>query len=99
VLGSLSAMEDVQVAARDGSMVAYRKARGTAQQNFYYKKPDGSDDYQPMEGLLEIWDRKIESAHKHLVLVWRVPTVQGKDFIELDKKARLVAGGIDVSAK
>ncbi len=97
----LTAWEDVQVATRDGSMVACRKCRATAQQVFYYKKPkpDGSDAYPQMEGLLEIWDRKIEPAKKHLVMVWRVPTVQGKDFIELDKKARLVAGGITVSAK
>jgi uncharacterized protein Usg len=99
VIRSLPAMEDVQVATRDGSMVTCRKCRATAQQVFFYKKPDGSDDYPQMEGLLEIWDRKIEPAKKHLVMVWRVPTVQGKDFIELDKKARLVAGGITVSAK
>jgi len=99
VIRSLPALEEVQVATRDGSGVSCRKCRGAAQQVFYYKKPDGSDDYRQMEGLLEIWDRKIEPAKKHLVMVWRAPTVQGADFIDLDKKARLVAGGIEVSAK
>ena len=100
VIRSLPKWEEVQVTTRDGSMVTCRKCRGTAKQVFYYKKPEGGgDDYPQMEGLLEIWDRKIEPAKKHLVLVWRVPTVEGKDYIELDKKARLVAGGIGIAAK
>jgi hypothetical protein len=97
---SLSAFEDVQVAARDGSMVTCRKCQATLPQVFYYTKPGGGDDFTPpVEGLVEIWDRRIESADKHLVMIWRVPTVEGKDYINLDKKARLVAGGIGVSAK
>jgi hypothetical protein len=100
LMPSLSQPEDAAVVTRDGSMVTCRKCRGTAQQVFYYNKPPpGGDDYPQVEGLLEIWDRKIEPAKKHLVMIWRVPTVQGKDFIELDTKARLIAGGIEVSAK
>jgi hypothetical protein len=96
---SLPALEEVQVATRDGSTVTCRKCRATVPQVFYYIEPGKPGDYRQMEGLLEIWDRKIEPAHKHLVMVWRVPTVQGKDYIGLDKMARLVAGGIEVSAK
>ncbi len=96
---SLPALEEVQVVKPDGLTVACRKCRATLPQVFYYKKPKGGgDDYPQMDGLLEIWDRKIEPAHKHLVMVWRVPA-QLKDSIDFDKKARLVAGGIEVSAK
>jgi hypothetical protein len=97
---ALPAMQDVQVVTRDGSMVTCRKCRVAASQVFYYTKPDASGDYsQPTEGLIEIWDYPIEAAKKHLVLVWRVRTVEGKAIIDLDKKAELIAGGISVSAK
>ena len=99
-LRSLPALEDAQLATPDGSTVACRKCRTTLPQVFYYTKPDGSGEYPlPMDGLLEIWDRKIEPAHKHLVMVWRVRAVEGKPIIDLDKEAPLVAGGVEVSTK
>jgi hypothetical protein len=100
VARALSPMQDVQVPTRDGLMVTCHKCRAVLPQVFYYTKPDGSGAYPPpVEGLIEIWDYPIESAKKHLVLVWRAPTVQDKDFIDLDKKAKLIAGGISVLAK
>jgi hypothetical protein len=100
VARALSPMQDVQVATRDGLTVTCHKCRAVLPQVFYYTRPDGRAEYPPpVEGLIEIWDYPIEPAKKHLVLVWRAPTVQGKDFIDLDKKAELIAGGISVSAK
>jgi hypothetical protein len=100
VIPSLSPLDDVSVITRDGLAVTCRKCRATLQQVFYYTNSKGGDEYPPMEGLVEIWDRKIEPAKKHLVMVWRVPNaLQGKEYIDLDKKAKLIAGGIEVSAK
>jgi hypothetical protein len=97
---SMPAMGDAAVAARDGSLVACHKCRTATPMVFYYTNPDGSDAYPlPTEGLLEVWDYPIETAKKHLVLVWRVPTSQGKDFIDFDKKSDLIIRGITVSAK
>jgi len=89
-----TAPSDVQVATASGKTDAWRKFRSTGKQNFWYTEANGTGRLAEMEGVLEVWSRKVPEANSYILIAWRVPTVEGKDFIGLDQKGPLMAGSV-----
>lgn len=96
VFGNIGPPETVNVATPTGQMVPWQKYRVSGKQVFRYTDAAGQERFPEMDGLLEIWSRKVDEAGAFVAIGWRVPTVNGRDFVELDKKAMLVAGSLIV---
>jgi hypothetical protein len=89
--------QDANVTTPDGTAVPWKKIHGVCPQEFYYRSPDGQDQFPQQEGVLEVWSKRIDQANKYLILMWRVPANQRNPIIpDLDKKAQMVAGGVVV---
>jgi hypothetical protein len=91
-----TAPADVQAPSASGKSETWRKFRSTGKQSFWYTESSGTGRLAEMEGLLEVWSRKVPEANCYVLIAWRVPTVDGKDFIGLDQKAQLMAGSVTV---
>jgi hypothetical protein len=77
-----------------GKNETWQKFRYVGKQPFYYVDKTNQEQYPEMEGALEVWSRRVDEAKCLFMIIWRVPTVGGKDFVNLDQKAPLVAGSV-----
>lgn len=91
-----TAPADVQVPTPSGKKETWRKFRSTGKQAFWYTEANGQGRLADMDGLLEVWSRKVPEGNCFVMIVWRVPTVNGKDFVNLDQKGPLMAGSVAV---
>lgn len=89
-----TAPADIQVPSASGKSDVWRKFRSTGKQNFWYTEPSGNGRLAEMDGLLEVWTRKVPEANCYMLIAWRVPTVDGKDYVGLDQKGPLMAGSV-----
>jgi len=95
-VGNAGQPEPVNVDTPSGETVTWQRSQTRCQQPFYYVEQGGAGRFAEMEGIFEVWSRRVDEANAFVVIAWRVPTVQGKDYVQLDQKASLVAGSLAV---
>jgi len=83
--------KDVYCHTPDGLAIKWHKIEAAGRQNFYYLDKDGNDEFQPMEGIAEVYSRR--EGNFMVVVVWRVPT-RIKDHVNLKDWAPRVAGSL-----
>jgi len=87
---------DVQASGPGGKNETWRKFRATGKQAFWYVEGGGNGRMAEMDGVLEVWSRKVPEANCYVLFAWRAPVVNGKDIAGLDQKAPLMAGSVAV---
>jgi hypothetical protein len=87
---------DAQVPTPSGKQETWRRFRATGKQAFWYTEANGTGRLAEMDGILEVWSRKVPEGNCWVLIAWRVPTVNGKDFVNLDQKGPLMAGSVTV---
>lgn len=92
--GRRAQVEEVRAKTPDGRSIAWKQFHVEGNQEFFYLTPQGQEQYISMEGRVVVWGRLEEQAGCWVVLVWRVPTPGGQDYVGLDQKSQVVAGSV-----